>query len=1144
LQLNSSNFITPVQLSSSNFVKQLSLNSSNFITQTQLNLSNFVNQTSLNSLNASNITTGTLIVARGGTGATTLAAGQLLIGNTTSALIQSSNLLWDSTNNRLGIGITSLANILSKLTINDIVVDRNGVDHSESPLTVTHPTATSSSVLNDPKTVLHLCRQGTNSQAHGAKASFKLCRWENNATNSRTRLDITLAHASYDDVSIMSLESDGSVGIGITNPTNKLHIIHSSTATNADATGGAGLYVFNPTNTANHNSIISNRIAGTIANKVIYSMDVSSGYGWSMYIQGNDTTNKLLRFHSSWDATGGTDRLVINGANGNVGIGTIDPIASVDILKETAVATTADLLNMRFDGNWGLKLQQNYTAVGNIQYTFLHRYNAVNYNSLTFKAGNVGIITTNPSYPLDVTGDINISGNFKINGTIFTGSSPSQWITSSTNIYYNTGNVGIGTTTTSSDDANATFALPNARLYVRGAATAGATTDIVFRGGLEGNNNGKVKVWLANDAGHSSYIQSEHTSSGNTQLTFGTASGNVLPVERMRIDNAGNVGIGITDPANKLHIIHSSTALIPDTAGGIGLYVSNPTNTANHNSIISNRIAGSLANKVIYSMDVSGAYGWSMYMQGNDTTNKSLRFNSSWDATNGTDRIVINGANGNVGIGPGNPNYKLDVSGDINITGYFRVNGVLFTGSSPSQWTTSGTTIYYNAGNVGIGTTTPVYKCHIKCTYDQIATGLHLDASDTTNPNLYALTLYPYVVGGGAVGWRFRTQNQNGGTRTPLGFRHDGTVDIAGNLVVNGTSSYIDQVLQIGNINNYNGGNITKLRVWASDSTGWAATFKHPNDSQGVAISYDGLNAMGVNTNQDIFLRSRGVGQVKLVANNAICVTCHNSYTAIGDFTPSYKLDVGSGYGWPGTINTTYFSYFTGTSLANTYNNAYSYAVSCKITGSIWVTSYFISSSDIRIKEEIEDINDNVALDMILSIEPKTYKYIDKMERGDKKVYGFIAQQIKQVIPEAVKIEKAYIPNIMLLADYNNCIITLPSQPTKTTIKINDKLKCFDNINNIIEVEVIEIIDELTFKIKELEKPYTDSQIFIYGTFIDDFHTIDKSYIFTINVCATQELHKQIEQQNAIITSHEKKIKDLENTISNIMSRLYSLESH
>jgi hypothetical protein len=54
-------------------------------------------------LNMANATSGTLAVARGGTGATTLTAGQVLIGNTTSAL-QTANLTWDIANSRLGIG--------------------------------------------------------------------------------------------------------------------------------------------------------------------------------------------------------------------------------------------------------------------------------------------------------------------------------------------------------------------------------------------------------------------------------------------------------------------------------------------------------------------------------------------------------------------------------------------------------------------------------------------------------------------------------------------------------------------------------------------------------------------------------------------------------------------------------------------------------------------------------------------------------------------------------------------------------------------------------------------------------------------------------------------------------------------------------
>ena len=45
-------------------------------------------------------------------------------------------------------------------------------------------------------------------------------------------------------------------------------------------------------------------------------------------------------------------------------------------------------------------------------------------------------------------------------------------------------------------------------------------------------------------------------------------------------------------------------------------------------------------------------------------------------------------------------------------------------------------------------------------------------------------------------------------------------------------------------------------------------------------------------------------------------------------------------------------------------------------------------SSDERIKKNIQDINDDGALQKILQIEPKTYEYIDKVEKGDGIVYN------------------------------------------------------------------------------------------------------------------------------------------------------------
>jgi hypothetical protein len=251
----------------------------------------------------------------------------------------------------------------------------------------------------------------------------------------------------------------------------------------------------------------------------------------------------------------------------------------------------------------------------------------------------------------------------------------------------------------------------------------------------------------------------------------------------------------------------------------------------------------------------------------------------------------------------------------------------------------------------------------------------------------------------------------------------------------------------------------------------------------------------------------------------------------IGKSNPSYTLDVvpilpyntnipasGSTFSLSGT--TTGINYFT--IQQNTV------PICAKFNGGIWVEGCYATTSDIRTKEDIQDINDNCALLKILAIEPKTYKYIDKVEKGDKKVYGFIAQQIQEVIPEAISLEKSYIPNIMLCAEYYNKIITLPYLPTKVTINVKDKIKCFDINNNCIEIEVTKILNELAFEIKDLDKEYKSNKIFVYGTYVSDFHTLSKEHIFSLNVGATQELYRLIKNNENIIKSQEERMNILE----------------
>ena len=64
------------------------------------------------------------------------------------------------------------------------------------------------------------------------------------------------------------------------------------------------------------------------------------------------------------------------------------------------------------------------------------------------KTGKIGILNTTPVYPLDVTGDINLTGDLRIGGVAqsFGGGGGSSVWTGTSDVYRATGNVGIGTT--------------------------------------------------------------------------------------------------------------------------------------------------------------------------------------------------------------------------------------------------------------------------------------------------------------------------------------------------------------------------------------------------------------------------------------------------------------------------------------------------------------------------------------------------------------------------------------------------------------------------------------------------------------------------------------------------------------------------
>jgi hypothetical protein len=225
----------------------------------------------------------------------------------------------------------------------------------------------------------------------------------------------------------------------------------------------------------------------------------------------------------------------------------------------------------------------------------------------------------------------------------------------------------------------------------------------------------------------------------------------------------------------------------------------------------------------------------------------------------------------------------------------------------------------------------------------------------------------------------------------------------------------------------------------------------------------------------------------------------------------------------------TVFNNTSGMAVATVFNN-----------GDFRTAGSQISDSDHRIKRDVADIDDVGALRMIMAVEPKTYRYIDD-ERNAKGItesancgseancdasliYGFIAQQIRDVIPDATELRKNFLPNIMKRAICDNDRVYLDltgymDLPVKDTErKINIRFKNGGGYN---------------FSITEVNKEYfvidnndrLIEEVFVYGYEVNDFHILTKDYIYTLNVSATRELHRKMLEQ-------ERRIKELEDRLA------------
>jgi len=266
----------------------------------------------------------------------------------------------------------------------------------------------------------------------------------------------------------------------------------------------------------------------------------------------------------------------------------------------------------------------------------------------------------------------------------------------------------------------------------------------------------------------------------------------------------------------------------------------------------------------------------------------------------------------------------------------------------------------------------------------------------------------------------------------------------------------------------------------------------------------------------------------------------------IGTTTPYAKLHVNGGSGRLASASRAYFAWFDSSSHLVRYNTGTWGSMSIYGSGNIATALYFvshagaISASDERIKKNIVDADDAECLEVLRLLKPKKYEYKDVVKRGEEPVWGFIAQEVANVLPHATQLRQDFLPNIYELANVSSSNVITFSNFNTSNLEANaTTIQVMTKDGNEERIKITEVIDEHTIRVEEDLTEWIGSidetgnvvagnQLFIYGQEVDDFVFLKKDAIWTVATSALQEVDRQLQAEKARNDALEARLSALE----------------
>ena len=186
----------------------------------------------------------------------------------------------------------------------------------------------------------------------------------------------------------------------------------------------------------------------------------------------------------------------------------------------------------------------------------------------------------------------------------------------------------------------------------------------------------------------------------------------------------------------------------------------------------------------------------------------------------------------------------------------------------------------------------------------------------------------------------------------------------------------------------------------------------------------------------------------------------------------------------------------------------------------------FMAHSDGRIKQVGRRSDAAHDLQTLAGIEVTDYTYRDTVSKGTGPQKKVIGQQVEQVFPQAVSRSTDVVPDIYTKARIRDGWVLLA-----TTLKPGDRVRLIGPDTDGVH----EVLDAAPDRFRTAFAGSGD-QVFVYGREVTDFRMVDYEAIAMLNVSATQELHRRIEEQN-------RRIEEQASDLARLRQQLSALEA-